>query len=248
MNDGLRVRLEWARPDGDGPFAAVMVHPEAGHPAREMRGVVRSLARQGYLAVAADYRRQGSGLTPWRHEDDPRAVLDRLLARPDVDGGRIGAVGFSQGGVYSLLIAAYTGRVAAVVAYYPVTDFELWLERERQGPRGWVFRRFIAPYFRKRSGAATDDEFATFLARASAVRRAEDIRAPVLLIHGAEDTSAEVVESERLAARLRELGREVELVVVPDAGHVFNFYDAGLALEAWAATSNWLDRHLKGGS
>lgn len=249
VNDGLGVRLEWARParaGEEGPLPAVMVHPEAGHPAREMRGVLRSLAQRGYVAVAADYRRDGKGLTPWQHEDDPRVVLERLAARPEVDPDRIGALGFSQGGVYSLLIAAYTGEVAAVVAYYPVTDFELWLEDpERTGPRRWVFRNVIAPYFRRQSGAETDEELKTFLARASAYRQAEDIRAPVLLIHGDRDTSADVKESRRLEARLRELDRTVELVVVEDAGHVFNFRRADLAAQAWAEATAWLDRYVR---
>ena len=47
-----------------------------------------------------------------------------------------------------------------------------------------------------------------------------------------------------MEARLRELGREVELVVIPDAGHVFNFRDREKARVAWEATRAWLDRHL----
>jgi dipeptidyl aminopeptidase/acylaminoacyl peptidase len=79
------------------------------------------------------------------------------------------------------------------------------------------------------------------------MRQAEAILVPVLLIHGERDTSAPVAESERLAARLREVGREVELVVVPDAGHVFNFRDRDKARTAWEATLRWLDSHLKSG-
>lgn len=114
----LLIRLEWARPAGEGPFAAVIVHPEAGHVAGEMRGVVRDLAKAGYLAVAADYRREKKGiyrqtLFTWRDPDDPRAVIDLVRRRPDVDPERIALVGFSQGGVYSLLIAAYTQQASS---------------------------------------------------------------------------------------------------------------------------------------
>jgi dipeptidyl aminopeptidase/acylaminoacyl peptidase len=248
----LLIRLEWAKPEGPGPFPTVVVHPEANHVAREMRGVVRDLARAGYLAVAADYRRKNrlglwrDTLFTWKDPDDPRAVYDLVRARPEVDADRLAFLGFSQGGVYSLLIAAYTQGAAAVVAYYPVTDFERWLEEAGGTSRGrrFVFR-LIRKGFQRASGAKTEAEFRTLLGRASPYRQAEAIRAPVLLVHGDRDTSAGVAESERLAARLRELGGEVELEVIPDAGHVFNFRDRGKAEAAWRATREFLDRHLQ---
>ena len=247
----LLLRLEWAKPAGEGPFPAVLVHPEAGHTAGEMRGVVKDLARSGYLALAADYRRQQGGvyrhtLFTWRDPVDPRAAFDILRGHPLTDRERIGLVGFSQGGVYGLLIAAYTGQAAAVVAYYPVTDFEEWMNGPHGDRPGESFVwRMIRRHFRRSLGAKDDAELSTMLGRASAMRQAEAIRAPVLLIHGDRDTSAPLAESERLAARLRELGREVELVVVPDAGHVFNFRDREKARTAWDATLRWLDRHLR---
>lgn len=105
--------------------------------------------------------------------------------------------------------------------------------------------RLIRRHFVRQSGAATDEEFRTLLAHASPLRHAERLRAPVLLVHGTRDRSASVEESRRLAARLRELGREVELLEVPDAGHVFNFRDREKAAMTWEATVAFLDRHLK---
>lgn len=241
----MLVRLEWARPVGQGPFPAVVVHPEGGHVAREMRGVVRDLAREGYLAVAADYRRASHGtyretLFPWRDPRDPLAVWELVRAHPQVDRSRVGLLGFSQGGVFSLLIAAMTGD--AVVAYYPVTDFEAWLgQADQGGGRGFVFR-IIRRGFRRAAGARTEEDFRLALARASPMRVVESLRAPVLLVHGARDRSAPLAESERLAARLTELGRPVELLALPDAGHVFNFRDREKARRAWEATLAWLDR------
>jgi dipeptidyl aminopeptidase/acylaminoacyl peptidase len=247
----LLIRLEWAEPEGPGPFPTVIVHPEANHVAAEMRGVVRDLAKAGYLAVAADYRREKRGvfrdtLFTWQDPDDPRAVLDLVLKNPRVDPERIGLIGFSQGGVYSLLIAAYTGKAKAVVAYYPVTDFAAWLDEAGQGHRGreLVFR-LIRRHFRKQTGARDDAELREVLSRASAVQHAEKIKAPVLLVHGDRDRSAGLAESVRLQERLTELGREVDLLVIEDAGHVFNFRDREKARAAWEPTVAWLDRHLQ---
>ena len=250
----LRIRLEWAYPPRakltrEGPFPTIIVHPEAGHEATEMRPVLRDLAARGYVAVAADYRRKIGGryrntLFTWRDREDPRAVFDHVRSQPRVDTERIGLLGFSQGGVYSLSIAAETGGAAAGVAYYPVTDFEQWLaEPGRRRREQWVFR-LIRRHFFKQSGARDEEEFRTLLARASPLRQAERIRAPVLLVHGDRDRSAGVVQSQRLAARLRELGTPVELLVVPGAGHVFNFRDRAKAKLAWQATVAWLDRYV----
>jgi dipeptidyl aminopeptidase/acylaminoacyl peptidase len=104
--------------------------------------------------------------------------------------------------------------------------------------------KLIRRHFRRQSGVETEDEFRAILARASPLKQAERIRAPVLLIHGDRDTSVEVGESRRLEARLRELGRDVELIVIEDAGHAFNFKNVEKSRRAWQASLDWLDRHL----
>ena len=245
----LRVRLEWVQPAKRGPLPVVIVHPEAGYRAVDMRGVLNDLAEAGYLAVAADYqRRKGirwrQSLFPWQDPEDPKRVMNRVRDHPDVDRDRIGLLGFSQGGVFSLLIAAYDGGAAAVVAYYPVTDFERWLE----APGGGLGRRLVFGLirigFRRASGARTNEELQALLRRASPFWQAKSIRAPVLLVHGDRDASADIEESRRLARRLSELKRPVELLVIRGGGHVFNFRDRSQADLAWDATLRFLDRHL----
>lgn len=244
------MRLEWVRPVGPGPLPVVIVHPEAGQQAVQMQGVLHDLAKAGYLAVAADYeRRTGAGwresLFPWRDPADPRRVIDRVRAHSEVDPRRIGLLGFSQGGVFSLLIAAYDGGAAAVVAYYPVTDFENWLEAGSEGLGRRLVFRLIRVGFRRASGARSDAELQALLRRASPLRQVESIKTPVLLVHGDRDSSASVEESRRLARQLASLGRRVELLVIPGAGHVFNFRNRRQAALAWDATLAFLDQHLR---
>src|SRR5262245_33791449 len=127
----LRLHLEWATPPGTGPFPAVLVHPDGGSTAVKMRGVIWDLACHGYLAVAVDYRRLQRGkyrrtLFPWRAEAEVTTALELLRAQPLADPAQLAALGFSQGGIFSLLIAAQAPDLKAVVAYYPVTDFPQW--------------------------------------------------------------------------------------------------------------------------
>jgi dipeptidyl aminopeptidase/acylaminoacyl peptidase len=244
----LLMHLEWAQPPGSGPFPTVIVHPPGGGLATEMRGVIRDLAQRGYLGVAADYQRLIDGrfqrnTFAWRAPSDPVAALELLRADPRVDRERIAALGFSQGGIYSLLMAAYAPDIRAVVAYYPVTDFRKWFDADRPWARRLVFD-VIAWHFRQESGAKSDAEFEEMLGKGSAMIYVDALRAPILLVHGADDTSAPVEESRRLERALRDQGRDVELIVVPGAGHVFNFKDRDLAQRAWDATLDWLGRYL----
>jgi dipeptidyl aminopeptidase/acylaminoacyl peptidase len=249
--DPLRLHVEGARPSGPGPFPAVLVHPEGGKTAVDMRGVIWDLAGRGYVALAADYRRLIDGtyrrnLFAWRSPADATMVLDVTRAYPEVDQARLGVLGFSQGAVLSLLIAAHAPeRIRAVVAYYPVTDFPHWFALERPNPFQRLAYDVIRWYFRRESGAATEDAFEAMLREASPYQVAEAIEAPVLLVHGARDTTAPVEESQRMADRLAAAGRPVELLVVEDGVHLFNFRQGDGAELAWQATSRWLDRHVR---
>ena len=150
-------------------------------------------------------------------------VLEVLRTQPWVDGQRLAALGFSQGGIFSLLLAAQTPVIKAVVAYYPVTDFPRWLAASRAPLLKRLVFHFIREHFRRDAERCPALPFQTALANASALYQAERIQVPVLLIHGDQDGAAPVEESRRLAARLAVLGRDVELVVIAGGHHVFNF-------------------------
>jgi dipeptidyl aminopeptidase/acylaminoacyl peptidase len=248
----LLIHVRGARPSGAGPRPTVLVHPEGGKTAEAMQGVIWDLAGRGYTAIAADYERRIDGdyqpsLFTWRSADDVTVLIDAVEKYPEVDRQHIGVLGFSQGGVYSLLIAAYApNRVKAVVAYYPVTDFPAWLGKERSGFGEGIAFAVVRWYFRRQSGARSEEEFGRMLHAASPYYVAESISAPVLLVHGDHDTTAPVAESQRMADRLRELGKPAELLIIPGGVHIFNFRQPREAAVAWQATVEWLDRYLRG--
>lgn len=247
----MLIRMEWARPDGTGPFPTVLVHPEGGKTAEKMRGVIWDLASRGYVAVAADYQRWLDGdyrpnTFSWRSEANTLALLKYVRKSPWVDTAHIGLLGFSQGGVYSLLIAAHAPQqIKTVVAYYVVSDFEYWLDKQRPGFGRQAAYQIIRHHFYKESGARSDGEFSYMLSEASAMKHAQQVQAPVLLIHGDSDTAAEVDESQRLAARLKKLGKTVKLIVIPGGVHIFNFRQEKQGRQAWGPTIEWLDKYLK---
>jgi len=248
--DGLRIHVRAARPGGSGPFAAVIVLPEAGKRAEDMEPIVWDLAAHGYAAIGAHYERCSEGdcepsLFPWRSAADVASIFAVIERYPEVDQRRIGLLGFSQGGVLSLLIAEHApGRIRAVVSYYPVTDFPVWLAKEHAGLWQRFSFFFVRRYFRSKSGARSDAEFAQLLRAASPYYAAASIEAPVLLVHGDHDTTAPIEESRRMAERLAALGKPVRLLVIPGGVHIFNFREAGEAEVAWSATLQWFDQYL----
>ncbi|WPJ96711.1 acetylxylan esterase [Coraliomargarita algicola] len=138
--DGIgdkRIHGWLAKPEGEGPFPAMLVLPGAGFNARP-----RPLehARHGYLAMDIQVHGQEVDL-----EEYPRLpgyydgqvyepvedfyyydvylnvvqAINYLLSRPDVDPDRIVVVGGSQGGRLSIVAAALDPRVAAAVPAIP---------------------------------------------------------------------------------------------------------------------------------
>ncbi len=247
----LRVHLEAARPPGRGPFPAVLVLPEEEEDASAMDGVVWDLAARGYVAIAADYRRHIDGkwrrsMFAWRSTGDLALLTDATRAYPQIDQSRIGALGFSEGAVVSLLMAANDpDRLKAVVAYYPITDFPRWYAGQRHGLVSRVVFGLARWQLRDESGASDDAAFQSALRLASPLYMAEYVRAPVLFVHGAQDTLLPPDESTRMAERIRAAGGTAEVLVVPDAGRLFNFRQPQQAATAWRATVEWLGRYLR---
>jgi dipeptidyl aminopeptidase/acylaminoacyl peptidase len=248
--DELEVHIEGARPPGAGPFPTVLVHPEEEATASDMHGVIWDLAARGYVAIAADYRRRIEGkyrpsMFAWRSTGDLTLILDATRAYPEVDQNRIGAVGFSEGAVVSLLMAAHDpDRLKAVVAYYPITDFPHWYAGERSGLSARTVFALARWQLRVESAASNDSDFQTMLRLASPAYMAELIRAPVLFVHGDQDTLLPLEESERMAERLKASADTTEVLVVPGGGRLFNFRQPQQATQAWEATLAWLDRYL----
>jgi carboxymethylenebutenolidase len=128
-----------ARPEGEGPWPAVVVIQEIFGVNAVMRGTCDRLAGEGYLAVCPDlfWRIQpGIDITDqsqaeWDQAmgylgqfdtdkgiDDIRATIDAARKSPDCT-GRVGDVGYCLGGKLAFLTAARTDADASV-SYYGI--------------------------------------------------------------------------------------------------------------------------------
>ena len=114
-----------ARPEGDGPWPAVLVGMELFGVTPHIERICQRLAAQGYWALAPDFFHRSGPRQSLPYDADGRArgfaCLDRLNQRAVLDdvaaalryvraqpecSGRVGAAGFSIGGHIAFLAAA----------------------------------------------------------------------------------------------------------------------------------------------
>ena len=125
-----------AVPDGSGKKPGIVVIQEWWGLSAFEKGKADGFAKQGYVALAVDlYRGKVTedpdvahqlmrGMPEDRAMRDLKAAVAYLRARPDVEGSRIGAVGWCMGGGYALALALAEPSLSGAVIYYGrlVTD------------------------------------------------------------------------------------------------------------------------------
>jgi len=114
-------------PDGPGSYPAILVlHTSKGMQSDDL-GFAKRLVQEGYVMLVP-YFLQAYGIEPNRRQasfttyadaiySDFVASLNLLRNEGKVNGKKLGAVGFSNGGYFALWLAA-TGQVQAGVSYY----------------------------------------------------------------------------------------------------------------------------------
>lgn len=121
-----------ARPDGPGPFPGLLVIHEIFGLNENIRDITRRFAGEGYFALAVDLFAGRSraacmfslflGMRSHSLDhggiSDLRIALDTLSKRPEVDRGRLGAVGYCLGGGLAIALACADNRLKAIAPYY----------------------------------------------------------------------------------------------------------------------------------
>jgi uncharacterized protein len=167
---------------------------------------------------------------------DVTAAVDYLSGCPQVDRGRIAAVGHSMGGWAAIVTAAAEPRLCAVAVYGAPAGLGAGLRLDPDLIEN-EFTRFLA---------ATPDEFAAQAAevaeRMSTLEAVPDISPrPLLIVHGTADRWVPVEQARELRARARPPCRYVE---VDAANHSFSWHRTELRdlIAGWLSTT--CDREL----
>jgi dipeptidyl aminopeptidase/acylaminoacyl peptidase len=220
--DGLEVPVLLYRGSQESTRPAPVVLVIHGGPEGQSQAIfspiVQGLAARGYAVVVPNVRGStGYGKRYYGLDDTVRrldsvrdlAAIGDWLPSVGLDEGRAALWGGSYGGYMVLAGCAFQPeRWAAGVDIVGISDLVTFLENTSP------YRR--AAREREYGSLETDHEF---LASASPLRRVEDIRAPLFVIHGANDPRVPLAEAEQLVASLRDRSVPCELLVYGDEGH-----------------------------
>src|SRR6266536_1071334 len=118
------------RPSGEGPHPAIMMaHGFGAIKAGGLAPFAERFRREGFIAVAFDYRQWGGSTGQPRDEvpvprqrEDYRTVIDWVLGNPDVDATRVFIWGTSFSGMHAVEIAAIDARLRGAIAQNPLVD------------------------------------------------------------------------------------------------------------------------------
>ena len=132
--DGTRLAGWFIPAPGAAPSPGIVLSHGWARSRAELLPHANFLHRAGFAALAFDYRHRGKSdgdavTLGVREQEDLRGALDFLAARPEVDAGRIGALGMSMGSVVAILVAASDPRVRALVAECPFASFDAIMTR-----------------------------------------------------------------------------------------------------------------------
>jgi dipeptidyl aminopeptidase/acylaminoacyl peptidase len=81
------------------------------------------------------------------------------------------------------------------------------------------------------------------LDRLSPIYKIDRIKAPLIVLHGANDTNVPVIEAEQTVAALKKRGVPVEYILFPDEGHGWS--KTANRITSSVAITKFFVRHLK---
>lgn len=210
---------------------------------------VRDLVLQGYTVIGPDYRGStGYGARLYNEidygglevEDVWQARQWMLETYSFLDPKRVGIIGWSHGGMITLLnILLHPGAYAVAYAGVPVTDIVLRLGYKEPS----YVSIFSAP---QHIGKTPAGDLQEYLKR-SPITHAAKLATP-LLIHGnTNDEDVNIIEVQRFIDALKANGKKFEYKIYEDApgGHEFGRLDTKLARESREEIYNFLAPHLK---
>ena len=252
--DGESIPAYLMLPKG-GPAKGLpaVILPHGGPWAREVwryNATAQFLANRGYAVLLPNFRSStgygkrfmnagdrnwGTGVMQHDLSDGVKYLVERGIADPD----RVAIMGGSYGGYATLAGLTFTPDLyAAGVSIVGPSNIITLLSSI---PPYWGPLRRT---FDLRVGDPSEPADLARLRAQSPVFHASAIRAPLLVIQGANDPRVKQAESDQIVAAVRALNRPVAYIVAPDEGHGFRRRENRLAM--FTAIETFLATHLGG--
>lgn len=215
---------------------------------------VQLLAARGFAVLYLNARGSAGYGTAWmRTVSGPRAaspgrgwgtvdvadvasvVEQTVAAVPELDGGRVGVMGGSYGGLVTTHLLAQTDLFAA--GWAERGPYNLYSDAGTKDEAPWFFEAYLGDDHRADPGSYWD---------ASPLRLADRITAPLAIVHSEHDYRCTIGQAEELFMALKLLDREVEFVRFPGEGHSLTRNGTPVhRLQRLHLLTDWFGRHLR---
>ncbi len=185
----------------------------------------QTFAAQGWLVLQPNFRGSGGygkafadqGRRHWgdRMQEDVEDSVDHVIAAGLADPAKVAICGASYGGYAALMGAVRRPDLyKAVVSIAGDADLDetLAFSRQEDGSDSRTYEYWVETIGDPKADKA-------MLAKASPALRAAEFKAPVLLIHGTEDTVVTPRQSRIMAKALKAAGKPCDLVEMKGVGH-----------------------------
>lgn len=223
--DGLELDGILSLPPGKTPHGLPVVVLPHGGPHAEDRAAfdwwAQAFASRGYAVFQPNFRgstnrgdnfmRAGYGQWGRKMQTDVSDGLAELARRGIIDPKRACIVGASYGGYAALAgVTLQKGLYRCAVAVAGVSDLSdmYWTDYRESGDNAMLKRNLT-------ESLGTPSSFAAVSPR----KRARDADAPILLIHGKDDTVVPYKQSTAMLDALRDAGKPGELVTLREEDH-----------------------------
>lgn len=252
--DGLNLHSYLTLPVGVDPVDLPLVLLVHGGPwSRDVWAYqpdVQMLANRGYAVLQVNFRgstgygkaftKAAIGEFAGKMHDDLIDAVDWAVKQGYADRDRVAIFGGSYGGYAALVGVTFTPDVfAAAIDYVGISSLANFM---RTLPN--VARPFLATNWHMYVGDPNDPKQEADMLARSPITKVDQIRTPLLVVQGANDSRVVQAESDNLVAALRERGVAVEYMVKDDEGH--GFLNPDNQIDMYHAVERFLAQHLGG--
>jgi len=245
-HDGLELSGWLYRPQSSKGAGPIVLSFHGGPEGQERPGfnsTYQALLAQGIAVFAPNVRGSSgfgkkfvnldNGALRVNGVKDIQATVDYVVKSGVADPKRIGIMGGSYGGyMVAAGLTEYPALFAAGANLFGVVNFETFFKHTQP----WMAAISKIEY-------GDPDTQLEMLRQLSPIHRIDRIKAPTIVLHGANDTNVPVIEAEQVVANLKKRGVPVEYVLFPDEGH--GWRKIPNRIRSTVEIVRWFDKYLK---